>query len=43
MKNKEDYPKVVIIGLSIVVMVLIGFPLCAYLCFKDKTEQVSGY
>jgi amino acid permease len=39
MQNKSDYPKVVIVGLSIVVLILIGFPLCAYLCYKNLTKE----
>lgn len=40
MKNKEDFPKVVILGMSVVITILIGFPLLAYFCFQDKTKDV---
>jgi proton-coupled amino acid transporter len=38
MKNKEDYSKVVVVGLTIVCLILISFGLCAYFCFKDTTQ-----
>ena len=41
MKKKEDFPKVVIYGMSVVITILIGFPLLAYFCFKDKTRDVK--
>jgi hypothetical protein len=40
MQDKEQYPKVVIIGTLVVVSVLIGFPLTAYLSFKENTKDV---
>jgi hypothetical protein len=40
MKNRDEYPKVVLIGMSVVVTVLIGFPMIAYICFKETTQSV---
>ena len=40
MKDKKDFPKVVLIGMTVVITILIGFPLLAYFCFKDQTKDV---
>jgi hypothetical protein len=40
MQDKKDFPKVVMIGMTVVISILIGFPLLAYFCFKDETKDV---
>ena len=43
MKDKEDFNKIVYIGMSIVAIILIGFPLVAYFSYGVNTPEVKLY
>jgi proton-coupled amino acid transporter len=40
MKDKSQFNKIVYIGMIIVVIIVIGFPLTAYFSYKDRTPEV---
>jgi amino acid permease len=42
MQNKKDFNKVIIIGMSIISLILIGFPIIAYFAYQNDTGEVKN-
>lgn len=40
MLERKDFNKVIIIGMTVVSMILIGFPILAYFAYQNNTEEV---
>lgn len=43
MQNKKDFNKVIVIGMSVVSLILIGFPIIAYFAYQNETGEVENY
>jgi hypothetical protein len=42
MQNKKDFNKVIIIGMSVISLILIGFPIIAYFAYQKETGEVKN-